>query len=242
MQIVFQDPLSSLNARFSVAKAVEEPLLVGTDMSRAERTRRLHEVLSEVNLSRAHLSALPVELTGSELQRVAIARALATNPDLVVLDEPTSNMDITLRAEILALLGALQDQKGTSYLLITHDLAAVRTISDSIAIMYLGRLVEIGSTRDVYDHPRHPYSRGLLSSVLHADPKRPLEPQLLRGEIPTAINPREECPLVGRCPIQRPLCTEAFPAFEPVDPGHQVACYRWREYEAEVMPIKLRAS
>jgi oligopeptide/dipeptide ABC transporter ATP-binding protein len=198
--------------------------------------------LGEVNLSLAHLSALPIELTGSELQRVAIARALATNPDIVVLDEPTSNMDVSLRAEILELLRTLQTQKGTSYLLITHDLAAVRTISHSVAIMYLGRLVEIGSTRDVYDHPRHPYSKGLLSSVLHADPRRPLEPQLLRGEIPTAINPRDECPLVGRCPIQQPVCSEDFPAFETVDASQQVACYRWREYESEVMPIKVSAS
>lgn len=234
MQLVFQDPLSSFNPRYSVARIVEEPLIVGSSLGKSERLMRVRAVLEDVRLPPEALNAFPTELTASAQQRVALARALVTDPGLVVLDEPTSNLDTTVRAEILALLRRLQSEKGTAYLLISHDLTAVEEISDMIAIMYLGRIVEIGPTADIYDVPRHPYSHGLLSSVLYSDPLRPLEPLRLQGEIPSAINPPEECPLCGRCPIEKPVCQEGFPATEAVAETHSVACRRWRDYEKEV--------
>lgn len=230
LQLVFQEPFASLNPRRSVRQTVEEPLLLQGTLNARERLDRLRETLGLVHLGDRHLACYPNQLTASEQQRVGIARAIVTHPDLVVLDEPTSSLDQTVRAEILDVLVDLQDRLGTAYLFISHDLTAVESISHRIAIMYLGRIVESGSTRQIFGRQYHPYSRALLSAVLYPDPRRKLEPFTLRGEIPSAINPRDECALYGRCPIGLPSCTDTAPVLEDVEPLHLAACFRWREF------------
>ncbi len=230
LQLVFQEPFASLNPRRNVRQTVEEPLLLQGGMSARQRSDRLRETLALVHLGDRHLGRYPNQLTASEQQRVGIARAIVTHPDLVVLDEPTSSLDQTVRAEILDVLVDLQDRLGTAYLFISHDLTAVESVSHRIAIMYLGRIVESGSTQQIFGRQYHPYSRALLSAVLYPDPRRKLEPFTLRGEIPSAINPRDECALYGRCPIGLPSCTESAPPLEEVEAGHFAACFRWREF------------
>jgi oligopeptide/dipeptide ABC transporter ATP-binding protein len=226
MQLVFQEPFSSLNPRRSVRQTVEEPLRLHRLGDDGARTARVKDILKDVGLSDRYLARYPAELTASEQQRVGIARALVTHPDLVVLDEPTSTLDQAVRGEILDVLAGLQREYGTSYLLISHDLTAIEQVSHRIAIMYLGRLVEVGTTEQIFREQHHPYSRALLSAVLHPDPRRRPEPFVLEGEIPSAVNPKEQCPLYGRCPIGVDACTVAFPPFVEREPGHSTACYR----------------
>jgi oligopeptide/dipeptide ABC transporter ATP-binding protein len=230
MQLVFQEPFASLNPRQTVRKTVEEPLVLEGRLDAAQRGRRIREIIDLVHVTERHLGRYPFQLTASEQQRVGIARAIVTHPNLIVLDEPTSTLDQAVRAEILDVLIELQDQFGTSYLFISHDLTAVERVSHRIAIMYLGRLVETGTADQIFAQQYHPYSKALLSAVLYPDPQRKLEPFMLEGEIPSAINPEDECPLYGRCPIGLESCTRAFPPYEEVEPGHQTACYRWREF------------
>jgi oligopeptide/dipeptide ABC transporter ATP-binding protein len=228
-QLVFQDPSSSLNPQHSVRWTINEPL----DLLRipaTQRRDRIDETLSAVGLSASHLPRYPAQLTASEQQRVAIARAIVSRPELVVLDEPTSTLDASARKEILTLFVDLQKRFDIAYLLISHDLTAVRNISDRIAVMYLGRIIETGSTLQITQKQFHPYSRALLSAVLYPDPRERMEPFVLRGEIPSPINPRDECSLLGRCPIGTDICATAFPPLEEVEPGHFAACYRWREF------------
>lgn len=232
MQLVFQEPFASLNPRMSVRQTVEEPLLLEGALSTEQRLERVKEILAAVRLSDRYLGRYPSQMTASEQQRLGIARAIVTQPDLVVLDEPTSTLDPSVRAEILDVLVSLQKQFGTSYIFISHDLTAVERVSHRIAVMYLGRLVEVASTRQITDTQYHPYSRALLSAVLYPDPTRRLEPFVLEGEIPSAVNPPDECPLYGRCPIGKPFCTTAFPPLEAVAPGHMAACYRSAEFVA----------
>jgi oligopeptide/dipeptide ABC transporter ATP-binding protein len=230
MQLVFQEPFASLNPRRSVQQTVEEPLVLEGKLNREERSRRVHEIIHSVHLSNRLLARYPSQLTASEQQRVGIARAIVTQPDLIVLDEPTSNLDQSVRAEILDVLIELQNKFGTSYLLISHDLTAVERVSHRIAIMYLGRLVETGTTEQIFSRQFHPYSKALLSAVLYPDPYRKLDPFVLQGEIPSAVNPKDECTLHGRCPIGRDYCTVKFPPLEEVEKAHFAACYRWREF------------
>jgi oligopeptide/dipeptide ABC transporter ATP-binding protein len=231
MQLVFQEPFASLNPRRTVVKTVEEPLKREGKLDRAQRAERVRETLAAVNLGADHLGRYPAELTTGEQQRVGIARAIVTRPDLVVLDEPTSNLDPSVRAEILDVLIRLQEEFGMSYLFISHDLTAVERISHRIAVMYLGRIVEIAPVDQLMEHQYHPYTRALLSAVLFPDPHRRLEPFALEGEIPSAINPRDECSLIGRCPFAKETCRTAFPPLEEVAPRHFVACYRWADIE-----------
>jgi oligopeptide transport system ATP-binding protein len=230
MQIVFQEPFASLNPRWTVQQAVEEPLRLEGTLRASHRAARLREVLEAVRLSDRHLARYPAQLTASEQQRVAIARAIVTQPALVVLDEPTSTLDQSVRAEILEVLLRLQQQFGTSYLFVSHDLTAVESISHRIAIMYLGKIVETGTTEQILARQFHPYSRALLSAVLYPTPHRRLDPFVLQGEIPSAIDPRNRCSLLGRCPIGGDRCAVAFPPLEETEPGHFAACYRWREF------------
>lgn len=230
LQLVFQEPFASLNPRRTVRQTVEEPLLLEGTLNARDRADRLRETLGLAQLGDQHLARYPTQLTASEQQRVGIARAIVTHPDLVVLDEPTSSLDQTIRAEILDVLVDLQDRLGIAYLFISHDLTAVESVSHRIAIMYLGRIVESGLTPQIFGQQYHPYSRALLSAVLYPDPRRKLEPFTLRGEIPSAINPRNECALYGRCPIGLSSCTDRAPQLEEVEPGHLAACFRWREF------------
>jgi oligopeptide/dipeptide ABC transporter ATP-binding protein len=241
MSLIFQDPYTSLNPMRTVEQTVEEPLVIEGRLGPEERAARLSETLDAAGLGRRYLPRYPGELTASEQQRLAIARALATRPSLVVVDEATSTLDARARAAILDVLIGLQRDLGVSYLFISHDLTAVERISHRIAIMYLGRVVEVASTADITAKQLHPYSRALLSAVLYPDPKRKLEPFSLKGEIPSAINPPDECPLVGRCPYAIPVCRTAMPPLKEVEPGHLAACYRSAEFGPTGIPAATAA-
>ncbi len=231
MQLVFQDPLASLNPRRTVRQTVEEPLILHGKQAAGARLEAVVETLGHVGLRSADLQRYPAELTASEQQRVGIARAMVTKPALIVLDEPTSALDPIVRAEILDVLADLQASLGISYLFISHDLTAVERLSHRIAVMYLGRLVEIAPAQPLLDHQTHPYTRALLAAVLHADPTVPLPPYVVEGEIPSAINPRDECPFAGRCPLRIPVCTETMPPTRSMGDDHYTACYRAEELQ-----------
>ena len=192
--------------------------------------------MSLVGLDEHFYHYYPADLTASEQQRTGIARALATKPEFVVLDEPTSMLDPSARAEILDVLKKIQQELGTAYIFISHDLTSVAKISDRIAIMYLGHIVEHAPTEVIMESQRHPYSRALLSAVLFPDPARPPDPYVIEGEIPTAINPKPECPLYGRCPIREDACKEAVPPMVEIESDHFSACRRWRDVAANTQP------
>lgn len=229
MQLVFQEPLASLNPRLTVGTTLEEPLRLEGKLSKAERATRVGETLELVGLNSKHLNRFPAQLTSSEAQRVGIGRALVTRPKLVVLDEPTSALDTTVRAAVLDVLQSIQGELKTSFLFISHDMTAVRKISHRMAIMYLGRIVEIAPTEELFAQQSHPYSRALLSAVLPVDPRAQLDPFVVEGEIPSAINPRDECPFHSRCPLAIDACRERFPAFVQVSKKHSAACIRSAE-------------
>jgi oligopeptide/dipeptide ABC transporter ATP-binding protein len=232
IQMVFQEPFLSLNPRMTVRQTIEEPLRLEKRLDAACIERRVGDVLELVRLTPAHLPRRPHELTAGEQQRVGIGRAVATNPAFVVLDEPTSLLDPSVRAEIVETLQEIQRATGVGYLFISHDLTTVRAISHRVAVMYLGKIVEIAPTEELFEHPLHPYTRGLLSSVLVADPDAPHEPVRLRGEIPSPIDLPRSCFLASRCPYVQDRCREAHPELEPTRPGHAVACYRADEIAA----------
>lgn len=231
MQLVFQDPFASLNPTLTVAQTVAEPLVLqGVD--RTVRRSQVAEMLRQVNLDGRLFGYYPADLTASEQQRVGIARALVTRPEFVVLDEPTSTLDPSARAEILSLLQAIQRETGTAYILISHDLTSVARISHRIAVMYLGQIVEQAPTSVIMSRQRHPYSRALLSAVLFADPFKSPSVYVIEGEIPTAINPKPECPLYGRCPIRENICQNNVPPLVEIEQDHYSACLRWSELDS----------
>jgi oligopeptide/dipeptide ABC transporter ATP-binding protein len=229
MQMVFQDPFASLNPRRTVRQTVEEPLVLQRDAPARAWLEMTTEILEHVGLGPQYLDRFPIELTASEQQRVGIARALITSPKLVVLDEPTATLDATVREEILGLLRSLQSSMSVAYLFISHDIMAVERLSHRLAIMYLGHIVEQAPTAAMMANPRHPYTRALMSAVLSPDPTRRLPRNLVVGEIPSAINPRRECPFYSRCPIRLDHCLDDVPAMAAVGPEHGAACLRWRD-------------
>jgi oligopeptide/dipeptide ABC transporter ATP-binding protein len=229
LQMVFQDPFASLNPRRTVRQAVEEPLALQRDAPARAWLGLITEMLKRVGLGPRYLDRFPIELTASEQQRVGIARALITSPKLVVLDEPTSTLDPTAREEILGLLRSLQSSMSVAYLFISHDIMAVERLSHRLAVMYLGHIVEQGPTAALMADPRHPYTRALMSAVLSPDPTRRLPRNLVAGEIPSAINPRRECPFYSRCPIRLDRCLDDVPSMVAVGPHHGAACLRWRD-------------
>jgi oligopeptide/dipeptide ABC transporter ATP-binding protein len=224
LQMVFQDPFDSLDPRQSLSAAIEEPLSLTTDMTRGERKARVADLLHLVGLNQDAANLYPHQMSAGELQRVGIARAIATQPDLVVFDEPTSALDVSVRADILNLLRDLQQRLGMSYLFISHDLTAVRRLCHRTAIMYLGKLVEVGETEELFRAPIHPYSRALLSSVLYPDPAQRHSPFLLSGEIPSPIDLPSGCALHTRCPMATADCARIEPALEEKAPGRQLSC------------------
>ncbi len=228
-QIVFQDPSGSLNPRRTVRQIIEEPLILHRRMPAAARLDAVVAMLQRVHLAASYLQRYPIELTASEQQRVGIARALVTRPALVVLDEPTSTLDPAVRLEILELLAELQADLGAAYLFISHDLMAVERISHRVAVMYLGHIVELAPTATIMVEPRHPYTKALISAVLSPDPRRRLPPNPLHGEIPSALNPRPECPFLSRCPIRLEACQTGVPPMSDVGVAHYAACLRARE-------------
>jgi oligopeptide/dipeptide ABC transporter ATP-binding protein len=223
LQIVFQEPYESLDPRMRIGDAIAEPLILHRSMTAEERVARVDELLRMVSLDPELRSRRPHQLSGGQQQRVNIARALATDPQVLVLDEPTSSLDVSVRVGILQLLVSLQERLGLTYLLISHDLPTVRRVCDEVAVMYLGRIVEIGPTATILGDPRHPYTEYLLASELGVDPREPLPPFAVRdgGQ---AGRPTQGCLFTDRCPISVDSCRSQTQHLRPIGPGHSAAC------------------
>ena len=227
--MVFQDPYSSLNPRMTVADIIGEPLDVhGLYKTKEERRQKILELMDHVGLNSEHASRYAHEFSGGQRQRIGIARALAVNPDFIVCDEPVSALDVSIQAQVINMFKELQDELGLTYLFIAHDLLVVRHISDRIAVMYLGRLVELADADEIYDHPLHPYSEALISAVPIPDPKiaRANKRIVLSGDIPSPLNAPSGCPFRTRCPYATDECAETMPEFKEYKPGHFVACHK----------------
>jgi len=225
MQIVFQDPISSLDPRFTVEESIAEPLRTHLALSRPERRERVLALLEDVGLGEQHLDRYSHELSGGQCQRVALARALVLHPRLLVLDEPTSALDVSVQAQIISLLVQLKETYHLTYLFITHDLGVVRYISDRIAVMYLGQIVELGPTKAVFESPLHPYTQALLASVPIPEPKVREWSFVLQGAVPSPVNPPPGCRFHTRCPSAQTICREQKPALRMISPGRWVACH-----------------
>jgi len=226
MQIIFQDPYASLNPRLSVRSIVAEPLKIHGIGDKAERNNRVADLLAKVGLDPKYGDRYPHEFSGGQRQRIGIARALALNPKLIICDEPVSALDVSVQAQVVNLLQELQDDFGLTYLFISHGLAVVEHISDRVAVMYLGKIVEICDAAELYANPMHPYSRALLSAIPVPDPAHKRERIVLRGDVPTPINPPSGCRFRTRCPIAIAPCAEIVPELREVSPNHFAACIR----------------
>ncbi len=227
--MVFQDPYSSLNPRMTVSDIIGEPLDVHKLCAdKKEREERILELMGHVGLNSEHASRYAHEFSGGQRQRIGIARALAVNPEFIVCDEPVSALDVSIQAQVINMFGELQQQLGLTYLFIAHDLLVVRHISDRIAVMYLGRMVELADAAEIYDHPLHPYSKSLLSAVPVPDPKiaRANKRIVLSGDIPSPLNAPSGCPFRTRCQYATEQCALSMPEFKEVSTGHFVACHR----------------
>jgi oligopeptide/dipeptide ABC transporter ATP-binding protein len=226
-QIIFQDPYSSLNPRMTAGDIIAEPLYIHQTLSRADIDKHLISLLEMVGLSKSALSRFPHEFSGGQRQRIGIARALALKPHFIVCDEPISALDVSVQAQIVNLLKNLQRELGLTYLFIAHDLAMVKYISDRVAVMYLGSIVEIAPAEELYHNHKHPYTQALLSAIPLPDPKLEKQRQrtVLSGEVPSLLTPLKGCPFASRCPHAMPKCHTTKPAFTQVAPGHFSACH-----------------
>jgi len=225
MQIVFQDPYGSLNPRMKVESIVSEGLVIHGISTGKERREIIRELLNTVGLREDALSRYPHEFSGGQRQRIAIARALALRPDFVVCDEPISALDVSVQAQIINLFIELQEEFSLTYLFISHDLRVVKHISDRVAVMYLGKIVEFAESGELYKNPLHPYTKILISSVPIADPSRKREPAVLKGDVPSPINPPSGCSFHPRCPIAVEKCSSAEPELRDAGGGHFVSCH-----------------
>ncbi len=225
MQIIFQDPYSSLNPRKTVQSIIMEPLTVHGIGNRAERRKKVLELMDDVGLGPEHLNRYPHEFSGGQRQRIGIARALALNPSLIVADEPVSALDVSIRSQILNLLEDLQDKYNLTYLFISHDLSVVEHISDRVAVMYLGKIVEIGDKKSIYENTLHPYTEALLSAVPIPDPNQTRERIILKGDVPSPIEPPSGCRFHPRCWLRIPICSEVIPPLHDIGDGHKAACH-----------------
>lgn len=228
MQMIFQDPYASLNARMTVRDIIAEPLVAHNIIKKkSEADDYVFPMLERMGLSKEHANRYAHEFSGGQRQRIGIARALILQPKLVVCDEPISALDVSIQAQVINLLKDYQEEKGLSYLFIAHDLSMVRYVSDEIGVMYLGQLVEMSEADEIYSHPLHPYTQGLLGSVPIADPKKAREKEKsgIEGDIPSPIHPPSGCRFHTRCPFATEACSAAAPEMKEVSPGHKVACH-----------------
>ena len=226
MQIIFQDPYSSLNPRMTAGAIVGEALAIHGVARGAELRSRVHELLKRVGLQAEHMDRYPHEFSGGQRQRIGIARAIALNPRFIVCDEPVSALDVSIQAQVINLLENLQEEFDLSYLFIAHDLSMVRHISDRVAVMYLGKIVEIGSRDELFENPLHPYTFALLSAVPMPDPKSKRKRIVLEGGVPSALNPPDYCRFYDRgCPSRMPGCKQSEPPLLDIGPDHKVACF-----------------
>ncbi|MCB0076523.1 MAG: dipeptide ABC transporter ATP-binding protein [Anaerolineales bacterium] len=227
MQMIFQDPYASLNPRMLVGDIVGEPLEVHGIASGNEKRERVQELLKVVGLNPYFVNRYPHEFSGGQRQRIGLARALTTNPDFIVADEPISALDVSIQAQVINLMEDLQQQFDLTYLFIAHDLSVVRHISDRVAVMYLGKIVELADRLDLYDDPLHPYTQALLSAIPIADPKLEAtrERVILKGDVPSPVNPPSGCNFRTRCPLAIEICKEEEPVFYEAKPNHWVACH-----------------
>ena len=229
MQMIFQDPFTSLNPRMTLLDLVGEPLLVHGMKSRREREDRVADLLRRVGLRPEYMRRFPHAFSGGERQRIGIARALALQPRLVVADEPVSALDVSVQAQILNLLSDLQEELRLTYLFVAHDLSVVRYISNRVAVMYVGRMVELGETEELFTTPKHPYTAALLSAVPEPDPRTRTKRIVLQGEVANPAAPPSGCYFHPRCPHAIDVCRTQAPVFQEVSPGHLVGCHRARE-------------
>ncbi len=228
MQMIFQDPFESLNPRHTVGAILEEPFIIHGEKKAAARRQKVLELLQRVGLPADACDKFPHEFSGGQRQRIGIARAIALRPKLIICDEPVSALDVSIQSQILNLLIELQQEMGLAYLFIAHDLAVVKHISDRIAVMYLGRIVEIADSRSLYQNPLHPYTQALIASIPVADPRQRKDFQPLPGEVPSPLHPPPHCRFVDRCPHVRDICHQQTPQLKPLesgDPRHRVACH-----------------
>jgi oligopeptide transport system ATP-binding protein len=228
MQMIFQDPYASLNPRMTVGDIIGEPLVVHNISKSKERRERVQELLRVVGLNPYFVNRYPHEFSGGQRQRIGVARALAVNPDFIICDEPISALDVSIQAQIINLLEDLQSEFNLTYLFIAHDLSVVRHISDRIAVMYLGKIVELTDRAELYENPLHPYTQALLSAVPIPDPvvEETRQRIILEGDVPSPVNPPVGCNFSTRCPVVMDVCKEQEPEFRDVGGGHWVACFR----------------
>ncbi len=227
MQMIFQDPQDSLNPRMTVGSIISEPLLEHTKLSGLQRTERVEELLQAVGLNAKYMNRYPHEFSGGQRQRIGVARALALNPEFIICDEPIAALDVSIQAQVVNLLEDLQEKLGLTYLFISHDLGMIRHIARRVAVMYLGHIVEIATSQDLYRRPQHPYTQALLSAVPTHDPVREQtrERIILTGDVPSPADPPSGCPFRTRCPSAESKCAEEVPELRQIGTGHRVACH-----------------
>ena len=227
MQMIFQDPQDSLNPRMTVGSIISEPLMEHTKASGSQRTERVEELLQAVGLNAKYMNRYPHEFSGGQRQRIGVARALALNPEFIICDEPIAALDVSIQAQVVNLLEDLQEKLGLTYLFISHDLGMIRHIARRVAVMYLGHIVEIATSQDLYRRPQHPYTQALLSAVPTHDPVREQtrERIILTGDVPSPADPPSGCPFRTRCPSAESKCAEEVPKLRQIGTGHRVACH-----------------
>ena len=225
IQMIFQDPMESLNSRHTIGDILEEPFIIHKIGDKVSRKKRVKELLEIVGLPARSVSRYPFEFSGGQRQRICIARSIALNPKLIICDEPVSALDVSIQSQILNLMNDLQQEFNLSYLFIAHDLAVVKHISDRIAIMYLGRIVESGEGQEIYKNPLHPYTRSLMSAIPVPDPHRKIRRQVISGDVPSPINPPSGCTFHPRCPEVIDECKYKVPSLETITQGHKASCH-----------------